>query len=237
MVRRTSHTLPVARALPLRPERDLPTYLPYPPRLRNDETLTPLSDCVSFKPNSTHILVESLWCNGSHGISVGSLGQYKGEYDIVEHVYVSNISMHNASDGARIKVWPNTASALSGDLQGGGGSGRVDNITYDGMLIDNVDYAIEITQCYGQKNQTLCLEFPSPLTISNVIIRNLSGFTSDKYDPDIAVLMCSSTEVCSNITVENIDVLSPSGVNSAYCLNMDETKLDVNCTGSLLGTN
>lgn len=195
------------------------------------------TDCVSFKPNSTNILVESLWCNGSHGISVGSLGQYVGEYDIVEHVYVTNISMHNASDGARIKVWPNAPSALSGDLQGGGGSGRVDNITYDGMVIDNVDYAIEITQCYGQSNLTLCLEYPSPLTISNIVIRNLTGTTSDKYDPDIGVLMCSSTEVCSNITVENINVVSPSGTNDAFCLNMDEALLDVNCTGSLLGTN
>lgn len=54
-------------------------------------------DCVSFKPNSTNILVQNLWCNGSHGISVGSLGQYKGEYDIVQNIYVYNISMHNAS--------------------------------------------------------------------------------------------------------------------------------------------
>lgn len=145
--------------------------------------------------------------------------------------------MHNASDGARIKVWPNTASALSGDLQGGGGSGIVNNITYDGMIIDNVDYAIEITQCYGQKNLTLCLEYPSPLIISNVLIKNLTGTTSDNYDPDIGVLMCSSESVCSNITVEDINVVSPSGVKDAYCLNMDETKLDVNCTGSLLGTN
>ena len=38
--------------------------------------------------------------------------------------------MHNASDGARIKVWPNAPSAMSGDLQGGGGSGRVKNVTY-----------------------------------------------------------------------------------------------------------
>ena len=90
----------------------------------------PRLDCVSFKPNSTNILVQSLWCNGSHGISVGSLGQYPGAYDIVENIFVSNISMHNASDGARIKVWPNSPSALSGDLQGGGGSGRVRNVTY-----------------------------------------------------------------------------------------------------------
>ena len=68
--------------------------------------------------------------------------------------------MANASDGARIKVWPGIPSALSGDLQGGGGNGTVRNITYDGMYVDNVDYAIEITQCYGQKNLTLCNEFP-----------------------------------------------------------------------------
>lgn len=46
-------------------------------------------DCVSFKPNATEILVQNLFCNGSHGISVGSLGQYVGEIDIVENVYVS----------------------------------------------------------------------------------------------------------------------------------------------------
>ena len=45
-------------------------------------------DCVSFKPNSTEILVQNMHCNGSHGISVGSLGQYPGTYDIVEDVYV-----------------------------------------------------------------------------------------------------------------------------------------------------
>ena len=75
-------------------------------------------------------------------------------------VLVRNISMFNASDGARIKVWPGVPSELSGDLQGGGGNGSVANIVYDGMYIENVDYAIEITQCYGQRNLTLCNEFP-----------------------------------------------------------------------------
>lgn len=55
------------------------------------------ADCVSFKPNSTNILVQNLHCNGSHGISVGSLGQYKGEVDIVQNVLIYNISMFNAS--------------------------------------------------------------------------------------------------------------------------------------------
>jgi galacturan 1,4-alpha-galacturonidase len=85
--------------------------------------------------------VQNLHCNGSHGISVGSLGQYFGEVDLVENVYVYNISMYNASDMARIKVWPGVQSALSTDLQGGGGLGAVKNITYDTMYIENVDYS------------------------------------------------------------------------------------------------
>jgi len=36
-------------------------------------------DCVSFKPNSTYMDVQNLVCSCSHGISVGSLGQYYGE--------------------------------------------------------------------------------------------------------------------------------------------------------------
>jgi galacturan 1,4-alpha-galacturonidase len=45
------------------------------------------------------MLVQNMWCNGSHGISVGSLGQYKGEFDIVENIYVFNASMHNTTVG------------------------------------------------------------------------------------------------------------------------------------------
>jgi galacturan 1,4-alpha-galacturonidase len=49
---------------------------------------------------------------------------------------------------------------MSEDLQGGGGLGSVKNITYNQMYIENVDWAIEVTQCYGQKNLTLCNEYP-----------------------------------------------------------------------------
>lgn len=196
-----------------------------------------IADCVSFKPNSTNILVQNLSCTGSHGISVGSLGQYQGEFDIVENVHVYNTSLHNATDGARIKVWPNISSALSGDLQGGGGDGRVRNITYDTMYIDNVDYAIEVDQCYGQKNLTLCLEYPSPLTITDIVFKNFIGTTSNKYSPEIGTFACSSTTVCNNIVASGINVVSPGGKDEAYCLNVNETALDVTCTDTFLGFN
>lgn len=39
-------------------------------------------DCVSLKPNSTNVLVQNLYCQGSHGISMGSVGQYAGIQDV-----------------------------------------------------------------------------------------------------------------------------------------------------------
>ena len=60
---------------------------------------------IAFKPNSTNIQALNMNCDGSHGISVGSLGQYAGETDIVANVTVKNILMKNAQNGARIKVF------------------------------------------------------------------------------------------------------------------------------------
>lgn len=187
---------------------------------------------MSFKPNSTEILVQNLYCNGSHGISVGSLGQYTGEVDIVEDIMVANISMYNASDGARIKVWPGASAAMSVDLQGGGGLGRVNRVTYKDMYIENVDYAVEVTQCYGQKNLTLCNAFPSNLTISGIDISGIHGKTSKKYNPYSGYVVCSSPNVCSNIGLTDIDVVSPAGAkNSFRCGNVDESLLQgINCT-------
>ena len=104
--------------------------------------------------------MQNLACSGSHGISVGSLGQYEGEVDIVENLYIYNISMANASDGARIKVWPGVQSSFQALLNGGGGLGRVRNVTYDLFHHHNNDRAITITQCYGQKDANLCRKFP-----------------------------------------------------------------------------
>ncbi|KAF2754991.1 polygalacturonase precursor [Pseudovirgaria hyperparasitica] len=188
-------------------------------------------DCVSFKPNSTNVIVQNLICNGSHGISVGSLGQYKGETDIVRNIYVYNITMTNSGTAARIKVWPGVSSALSGDLQGGGGLGAVSNVTYERMSIANVDYAIEITQCYGQKNLTLCNQFPSNLTISNISMHDFSGKTSKKYDPIVGTLVCSSPNVCSDIKVSGMNVKSPKGFAQWTCANIDKAGLQgLNCT-------
>jgi galacturan 1,4-alpha-galacturonidase len=108
------------------------------------------------------------------------------------------------------------------------------------MFVDNVDWAIELTQCYGQSNQTLCNEYPSNLTISDVWFKDFTGVTSTSEEPDVATLVCSSPsvrlivnlavwikiyvlmfyQVCSNIYANNINVTSPTGTNEVICQNV-----------------
>lgn len=111
----------------------------------------------------------------------------------------------------------------------------VRNITYEDITLSNVDYAIEITQCYGQKNLTLCGEFPSKVRIEDVTFRRFNGRTSKKFEPLVAALACSSADGCGNITASEIDVRSPRGKRQAYCLNVEEGKLDVECTNNFKG--
>ncbi|KAF2020142.1 glycoside hydrolase family 28 protein [Aaosphaeria arxii CBS 175.79] len=190
-------------------------------------------DCVSFKPNSTNVIVQNLDCTGSHGISVGSLGQYANLTDIVSNLYIHNITMALASDFVRIKVWPGVASLFQENLNGGGGKGYVRNVTYEGLVSRDNDRAITITQCYGQKNQTLCNEFPSELRIEDVLVKNLRGTTSKKADPEAGTLVCSAPDRCSNIRVEDVDIKVPSGNTTTWeCMNVDESLLKINCVAS-----
>lgn len=56
----------------------------------------------------------------------------------LENLYIYNISMSNASDGARIKVWPGVAPDNTA-IGVGGGTGLVRNVTYNGMHDVNDD--------------------------------------------------------------------------------------------------
>jgi galacturan 1,4-alpha-galacturonidase len=175
-------------------------------------------DCVSFKPNSTNILVSNLNCTGSHGISVGSLGQFPGVFDIVENVTSSNIRMSNAENGARIKAFAGS----------GVGSGMVKNITFTNFIESKVDNPVVIDQCY-ETSASDCEEFPSNVFIQDVFFTLISGTGTSST---VASLACSPGARCSDINVNNITLTPSSGKAKYTCQN-------VNLTGnaaSLFGT-
>ncbi|KAJ7594964.1 glycoside hydrolase family 28 protein [Mycena floridula] len=163
-------------------------------------------DCVSFKPNSTNILVSNLNCNGSHGISVGSLGQFAGMFDIVENVTSSNVKMSNAQNGARIKAWAGANV----------GSGIVKNITFNNFVVNNVDSPLTVDSCY-MTNATACTQFPSNTLIQDVFFNNITGTSSGSL---VASVSCSPDGRCSDINVNDFEVKAGSGTAKYTCQNV-----------------
>ncbi|KAL1678996.1 glycoside hydrolase family 28 protein [Schizophyllum commune] len=164
-------------------------------------------DCVSFKPNSTNILVSNLDCTGSHGISVGSLGQYPEYYDIVENVTAIDIKMSKAQNGARIKAWAGP------DV----GSGIVRNITFQNFVESEVDNPVVIDQCYFT-DEDECAEYPSNTYIEDVWFNNITGTGTDDV---VASIACSPDGRCSNINVNDLNLTGPDGDAKYVCENVE----------------
>ncbi|KAJ7727378.1 pectin lyase fold/virulence factor [Mycena metata] len=171
-----------------------------------DSVINNGDDCVSFKVHSTNILVSNLNCTGSHGISVGSLGQFAGMFDIVENVTAVNIHMSNAQNGARIKAWAGS----------GVGSGIVNNITFSNFIESKVDNPVVIDQCY-MTSAADCAAFPSNTFIQNVFFTSISGTGTSST---VASLACSPGARCSNITVNNLTLTPSSGTAKYTCQNV-----------------
>ncbi|KAJ7904790.1 glycoside hydrolase family 28 protein [Mycena leptocephala] len=166
-------------------------------------------DCVSFKVDSTNVLVSNLNCTGSHGISVGSLGQFAGMFDIVENVTAINIHMSNAQNGARIKAWAGS----------GVGSGIVKNITFSNFIESKVDNPVVIDQCY-MTSASACAQFPSNTFIQDVFFTQISGTSTGST---VASLACSPGARCTDINVNGFTLSPPSGTAKYACQNVNLT--------------
>ncbi|KAF6828031.1 exopolygalacturonase [Colletotrichum plurivorum] len=179
-------------------------------------------DCFSPKSNNTNLYVNTMYCNGTHGQSIGSLGQYPGEMSFVKDVHIENVWMLNGDySGARIKTWagPNV------------GYGYVENITYKNFWLARMDYGIILDSCYFNINETTCEQYPSGMNVSNVSFENFSGYTSGIYGNAVAKLTCSTNPdaVCHNIKIKDFNVTSPCGGEPVVICDGIDGELGIPC--------
>lgn len=178
-------------------------------------------DCVAFKPGASYVEVYDITCNGSHGISVGSLGS--SNTDTVQNIYVSGATMIDSTKAAGLKLYPGGSDH---------GTGVVTNVTFENFVIDNSDYAFQVQSCYGEDDD-YCDENPSTATITDVVIKGFSGTTSDKEDPVVANIDCPADGTCG-ITISDMTVEAPSGSSEYLCANTPDG-LGVTCTSGASG--
>jgi galacturan 1,4-alpha-galacturonidase len=167
-------------------------------------------DCFSPKPNTTNIYVENLWCNNTHGVSMGSVGQYPGTLDYITNAYIKNVTLLNGQTGARLKAWAGKDK----------GYGYIRNITFEDITIQNTDQPIVLDQCYINVSPEECRKYPSRVNITDVKFINVKGSSSGKRGTAVVELKCSPGAECSNIQLKSINIASPVGKSVVVCDNI-----------------
>ncbi|ESR34587.1 hypothetical protein CICLE_v10006970mg [Citrus x clementina] len=167
-------------------------------------------DCVSLGDGSQNVLVSDVSCGPGHGISVGSLGKYKKEEDVVG-LTVINCTFTGTSNGVRIKTWPDSED------------GKASNFTFEDLFMNNVENPIVIDQEYCPHNQCN-IKVPSRVKISNVRFRNIRGTSLTK---EAVRIVCSKEIPCQNVEIGDINLvyngIDDKGPAISSCSNVKPT--------------
>ncbi|KAF5313038.1 hypothetical protein D9619_002417 [Psilocybe cf. subviscida] len=91
-------------------------------------------DCLTVGSGANGIHFRNTYCEGGHGLSIGSLGK-NGQVSSVQNVLIENIVMYNTLYGARFKSWT-------------GGNGLACNVTWKNIAFTKVPFPIYVTQNY-----------------------------------------------------------------------------------------
>lgn len=112
-------------------------------------------DCLAVSSGAKNVTWRDSYCEGSHGLSVGSLGA-GGQVASVENVLFENTIMNRTLYAARFKSWT-------------GGNGAAINITWKNITFIDVMLPIFVTQNYQDQSGG---PYPSSSSVNETRIEN-----------------------------------------------------------------
>ncbi|THW88403.1 pectin lyase-like protein [Aureobasidium pullulans] len=168
-------------------------------------------DCFAPKGNSTNMVLRNFTCIGG-GIAFGSVGQYPGHPDFIINISVSDIRVSQKFDakyggaavaaGAYFKSWVGVEMG-NPPQGGGGGTGRVSNVTFHNLIVENTSQAVYINKCYfkvpaqGAYCETSTFEF------QDFDFDNISGTVRTPIGVN---LNCSQAAPCRDLKLSEVSL-------------------------------
>ncbi|KAH7080814.1 glycosyl hydrolases family 28-domain-containing protein [Paraphoma chrysanthemicola] len=151
-----------------------------------DSVVINQDDCVAVT-SGNNIIVNNMYCNGSHGLSIGSVGG-KSNNNVTNIAFTNSVVL-NAENGARIKTNENT-------------TGFISDILFENIRVANISiYGIDIQQDYLNGGPTG--NPTNGVFIQNVSMRNITGTATDEGRN--YYILCGSAS-CKNITINDVDI-------------------------------
>ena len=189
-------------------------------------------DCLAPKGNTTNMIIRNMTCVGG-GVAFGSIGQYANAADYIYNVTASNISVSQDIDpvtggsavsaGAYFKSWVGHAEGTP-PQGGGGGTGRVSNVSFSDLTTANTSQAIYVNKCYYKVADQANYCDTSTLEFQNLHFAGVRG----TVNKEVAIaLNCSAAAPCENISFTDVHLVNEATRASANvtCVNA------VNVTG------
>ncbi|KAK0544877.1 hypothetical protein OC845_005380 [Tilletia horrida] len=152
----------------------------------NNATVFNHDDCLAIN-SGTDIVFKGGYCNGGHGISVGSVGNR--DVNTVARVNVTDCDVVNSMNGARIKTIA-------------GATGKVDTVTFSNLRLSGItDAGIVVIQDYLNGGPTG--KPTSGVPITNLRMIDITGTVDNKAMPiqiKCGAGACKDWQWDSNIT-------------------------------------
>ncbi|THX24102.1 pectin lyase-like protein [Aureobasidium pullulans] len=168
-------------------------------------------DCFAPKCNSTNMVLRNFTCIGG-GIAFGSVGQYPGHPDFITNISVSDIRVSQKIDakyggaavaaGAYFKSWVRVEMG-NPPQGGGGGTGRVSNVTFDNLIVENTTQAVYINMCYFKVPAQGAYCDTSTFEFQNFNFNNISGTVRTPIGVN---LNCSQAAPCRELKFSEVNL-------------------------------
>ncbi|XP_047970493.1 exopolygalacturonase-like [Salvia hispanica] len=166
-------------------------------------TIATGDDCISIGDGVTNVDITGVNCGPGHGISIGSLGQDLGEKE-VRSIRVTNCNLKNTKNGLRIKTFAASTPGL------------VSDITFEGIIVDNVDKPIIIDQHYCPHKK--CEGGESSVLINGVKFIDVRGSSSKEVGVKVD---CSKSHPCKDIQLKGVSLTFEGKPTNAFCSSAD----------------
>ncbi|KAL5710113.1 galacturonan 1,4-alpha-galacturonidase [Ranunculus cassubicifolius] len=166
-------------------------------------------DCISMVSGTSNVNIFDVRCGPGHGIAIGSMGGPGGKEETITSVSVKNCTITGTDNGVRIKTWP------------AGVAGVASNLTFEDIVMDNVQNPVVIDQEYCPYNK--CNKaIPSKIKISDVRFRNIRGTSATK---EAVFLSCSKGVPCAGVEISDINLkyTGADGPATSVCANLKPT--------------
>ncbi|KFX95946.1 hypothetical protein V490_03582 [Pseudogymnoascus sp. VKM F-3557] len=188
-------------------------------------------DSISMKANSTDISITNCTFHNGLGLAMGSIGQYKDEFETIERVYAKGLKFINTLHVAYFKTWTGEQVGYPPN-GGGGGFGYAKDLHFSDIHLESGrGTPFTISQCTtfkGGGGPGNCTS--SKFEISHINVNSVRGTTQDSK---VSSFQCSAVKPCHDIKITDEHlVLKSNGTKatSYLCSNVFNTR-GFNCTG------